>query len=410
MGRAFLFLYLLGQFTISLHQMVKLDLSEIFLIVFLISFFIRAFITNEKIITTKLDAFNLLFALSVLLASTNTSVFVFARSSITMIKFLIIPFLVVNFIYKENLLEFAIRWIIIFSTISAVFAIIQELIFFTTGKLFFVIQDRHWIKFSLEYTSFGVFLRVPALFDTYRIFSCYLLLSLAAIFNLFLYTTDMRLKVKIIYVTSFLLMLIALLFTFSKDSMLSLILILLLSGVVRRPFLIIHGSVAIIASFLLLQFFGLIDDLANSLSTMVTIGEPHVRLQLAREGLQGFMRHPWLGVGPGLGERYTGHHFGWPAHNSFIQVADELGVFGFLTFSLLMGYVLFTLIRANVLVKTNFVGIITLRSLLFAFLGYLIGIQFHPMYIDKTNWLFMGIAQSAVLVTNCKPNITFESK
>ena len=107
MGRAFLFLYLLTQFTISLHQMVKLDLSEFFLIFFLIAFFLRALNTNEKIITTKLDAFNLLFAISILFATTNTTVFVFVLSSITLIKFLIIPFLVVNLVYKENLLEFA---------------------------------------------------------------------------------------------------------------------------------------------------------------------------------------------------------------------------------------------------------------------------------------------------------------
>lgn len=410
MGRAFLFLYLLTQFTISLHQMVKLDLSEFFLIVFLIAFFLRALNTNEKIITTKLDAFNLLFAISILFATTNTTVFVFVLSSITLIKFLIIPFLVVNLVYKENLLEFAVRWIIIFSTISAVFAIIQELVFLTTGTLLFVIPDQHWLKFLFEYTSFGTFLRVPALFDKYRIFNCYLLISMAFVFNLLLYKTDMRLKLKILYVFSFILMLVALLLTFSKDSILSLVLVVFLSTIVRHPFLIIHGSVAILAFFLALHFFGLMDDLANFFSTMVTIDEPHVRLQLAREGLQGFMRHPWLGVGPGLGFRYTCHYFQWPAHNSFIQAADELGIFGLLAFSLLMGYVLFILIRVNLLVKNDFVGIALLRGLLFAFVSYFIGIQFHPMYIDKTNWLLMGMAQSAVLATNYKPNITFESK
>lgn len=75
---------------------------------------------------------------------------------------------------------------------------------------------------------------------------------------------------------------------------------------------------------------GFLDDIFRAISADCHWGEYRIRLQLAREGIHGFIhRHPFIGVGVSDVYRYTSHYLHWAVHNAFIEAADAVGILGF---------------------------------------------------------------------------------
>ena len=245
--------------------------------------------------------------------------------------------------------------------------------------------------------------RVPAFFGSYKPFSFYLNVSMVILFNYFIYKRPFNRKKTIILVFTFLLMFTALLLTFSKDGLLSLSIGLILSVIIWRPYLIIHLVLCVFAIIIAISVLAYWDDIGNSLSSELSFGEQRTRIQLAREGISGLAhRYTWIGTGVGGGAIYTGHFFGWSAHNALIQAADEVGVIGLSAYLALLFYSLLNSIKFNIVIREISDKWIA-RSILIGFIVTLISIQFHPFFIEKFLWLFMSIVQAyTVIIFNKK--------
>jgi hypothetical protein len=379
--------------------MGKIDLSEISIVFFMMIFLIKSLFEDEIIVFTRLDMLNLMFAATLTLSSVNGPPVRLFLSLFTMSKFIFLSFLMANFIYRKDLLQFTIKWLVIVSTASAALGILQEMLFKIFDLLLLGSTYKTKMKFIFEYSAYGKFLRVPGFFEFYRLHALFLVSSIAVVFNRYIYRIPNERSEKFLYVGQLGVMCIALFLTFSKDAILSLMLVLIMSLLVRWPFLIIHMIVGglFLVSLILASGFG--DGMLRAFWSEISFGESHIRLQLAREGCIGFFRHPWLGTGVGNGDKYTSHFFGWPAHNSFIQAADEIGLIGFFAFCLILGYTFFILLKENLVVDAQSETGAILRGLLFGFVALVVGIQFHPMYLEKFHWLYMGIAQACTLIS-----------
>lgn len=397
--KSFLILYLIGIQTLALTNMGKIDFSEIVVVVFLLVVLAKHAVTHEKLNVTTLDLLNLLFMISVFLPTVNNgNVLYFVSSLITVAKFLFIGFLTVFSIKNKTLLIFFLKWFVIMTTISSVIGIGQEIIYVTLGIPIVGLVDKDAMRLMIEPTSFGNFLRVPAFFGSYKVFTFFVNTALLIVFNYFLYKRPFALKKRCILISSFLLLLTALLLTFSKDAFLSLFIGLTLSVLIWRPYLIIHGFIGTLLTAVVIYLFGFVDDIQNAIYTELHIGEYRIRLQLLRDGIIGFFyNYPCLGVGVARGDRYTEHFYGWSVHNAIVQAADEVGIVGLFFYLILLCYTFLNILRVYLAAKDVSDKWISV-SLLTGFVTFLTAIQFHPFFIERFTWLYMGVVQACVLI------------
>jgi O-antigen ligase len=82
--------------------------------------------------------------------------------------------------------------------------------------------------------------------------------------------------------------------------------------------------------------------LANTTS-VITHGDLNGRLEIWREGLQLFYKHPFLGVGSGAFASST--TIGKAGHNLAVSMLAETGIIGFVLFSILMAMIIYHALR-----------------------------------------------------------------
>jgi len=398
--KAFLVLYLIGVQTIALTRVGRIDSSEIIVIVFLLLFAVKYMVVHKKVTVTPFDLMNLLFTISVLLPTFNNGrLFDFLSTVLTVSKLLFIGFLLVTCIENKDNMIFFLKWFVIITGVSSVIAILQEIAYIVLGIPIVGFVDREALRLMIEPTSFGNFLRVPAFLGSYKAFTFFANTAALIIFNYFLYKKLLSIKRRSILIISFLLILISIFLTFSKDAYLALFIGLVLSVLIWRPYFIFHLFFYGILSFIIIYLFDYIDDIQSIVYKEIHFGEYRVRLQLFREGVTGFLfNSPWFGVGVGESPRYTGHFYKWPVHNSLVQAADEVGIVGSSIYFVLLCYTFYNTIKVCFVAKDKSDKWISV-GLLTGFITFITAIQFHPFFPEKFTWLYMGAVQAYVLVT-----------
>lgn len=390
-------LILVASQTIAIHKFGPLDGADVMVGIAFMVLIIKGLVRNEGITITFLDVLNLFLLIFILLSIMNGGIASFVRTSLAF-KLFLLSFLMTNFVYKIGLPGFVIKWLIIVTLASAVFAIFQDILYLSKGIAFVGIVDKSDMKYMFEDTSYGRMLRVPALLVSYKNFAFLLMTNLLIILNRFLYSPPEGMKSKVCLSLAFAVMLVALLLTFSKDSLLAFSIGVMLSLFVRWPHYAIHGLAGILLLFLFIYLGGFFDDIYNSITTEFSFGEYRIRLQLAREGISGFLhRHPWIGNGFFRESRYTSHYIGWATHNNLILAGDGIGLLGLLSYILPIGYSLLMLLSLNFKALGNKDRAIV-RGLLFSMVSLLIVLQTHMGYLDATLWMYMGITQGVFLL------------
>lgn len=396
--KSFIAIYIFGLQTEALIKLGRLDFSEIVIIVYLLLLILKFFVEDSNIKISFLDILNLLFIITVFLPAMNSGIVMLADSFLTLVKFLLLLFLIANFITNRELLVFSLKCIVFFTTISSIIAIFQEAVYVTLHLPIVGFVDKDALRFMFEDTSVGRLLRVPAFCGTYKPFTYYLNTALLIVFNYFIYNRPFELKKRLLLISSFILMFTALMLTFSKDGFLSLALGIMLSLLIWRPYLIIHFLGIIIIGIVAVCVFDLASDIYNKISSDIHYGEQRIRLQLGQEGISGLInKHPWIGVGTRKAYMYTAHFFHWPAHNTFIMAADSVGIMGLFSYLILLGYSFWNLVKLNLLTKEVSDKWIA-TSLLSGFVALLTTFQFHPFFTEKFLWLHMAIVQAYMLI------------
>jgi cell division protein FtsW (lipid II flippase) len=121
-----------------------------------------------------------------------------------------------------------------------------------------------------------------------------------------------------------------------------------------------------------------------------------IRIELLRDGITGFLnRHPFIGNGIGTGHKYTSNIDLWPVHNNFVLIADELGLFGLLTYCIFFFAFIFRQAMSILKLKNTKDRAIAL-SLFIAFIAYLINLQVQAQHIDFFIFLYLGLTEAII--------------
>jgi hypothetical protein len=326
------------------------------------------------------------------------------KALVVFLKSAVFFFLLVNFLYKRELVITALKWFIIITTISAVIGIFQEIIYFFTGAPVVGFIPKEEMEFLFDKTSIGTVLRAPAFMGGYKIFAMVLSFNLIIAINILLYSSALLTTIREKYFLYFAVisMFGALILTFSRDAFWGTCIALLMSIFLKWRSYVIHFIMILMLLSVLGHFCGIFDSFyrggVSVIQTKATeIGDD--RIGLDREGFEGFLHGSFflIGRGTGKGGKYTPHHQGWSAHNAFILAADELGIFGLLVYLSLFIFAIYRLIFINLSAKELQDKVIG-KGLLCSFIAYCMILQFHAGYVEILLWLYLGIIESMALI------------
>lgn len=390
--KSFIFIFLFSYHMVNLTRISVLEITDIVVAIFTFLFFIKVFMEGDLPIDKTLIMLSVALIFSILPSSINSRPFIFFASWIKACKMVLICLLLSACIYmKKNNIKYFVKWFIVLAVISSFIAIIQQAILLSTHYLFVGTLEPSQTKQNYELTSIGLFYRFSGFVAGYKVFSNILILALMLIWNLFLYEKTLTNKKKALLIVSSALMIIALIFTFSKDALLVFSLGVIFSLLLKRPYLLLHLLAIFLFLFAVCIVTGILEDIYRALATEFEIGEFRMRKQFLREGLYGFVyKHPWIGVGIEQSKLYTAHFYRWPPHNGFLVALDEAGILGLLVFLLILGYTLHkTILLSKMEHGLPYKWIV--RGFFAGFVCFIITINFHPTYMDNMIWIYVGV-------------------
>lgn len=393
----FIILLIIGLQSVGLFP-GRIDGSDLFFVFFIAFWLISVFTTKRYgIIGSPLSFLNLVLLLFAILSAINGGLSVIIKTA-PLLKAILTSFLIVDIVRRKEWVIFFIKTLVVVTTFSAIIGILQEILFLYNGTVL-AQYDTKYFNLMLEHTPFGTFLRVPAFSSMHLYLANYLVLSLLIGFNYFLYfKTIMNRKEKFLLSIAMVLMISALILTFSKTNMLGLAVGVLLSLFLRWGSRSIQLLTALALPILLTYLAGVWDIFFKYAISSNALGEIGARSQLIRDGIEGFLyRHPFIGVGVGRGGIYTGNVMGWATHNAFILAADEVGIFGLLTFYSIFIYGFLRIIVTIPSIKNPKEKAI-LKILLAGLAAYVVNIQFQPDFLSYYTWIYIGFIESTVIV------------
>src|SRR3972149_6737656 len=374
----------------GLTSIGMLDFSDLVIGIFLIILLVENFKNLQyKIIVTPLFVLTLILFFSIVLSYTN-EVSVTKSSIISLIgpiKWLITILLILNLIRGKKDALFSLKAFIIVTLFSGIIGAAESLLYLFTGIGF------HTNKFDFEHTPFGLFLRSQAFFGHIHGLAATLTLALAILFFILLaHRINIFWKkrtVMLLFVITF----IALVFTFYKASLIAFGLIFIIGIFIRKPSYFIHITMGLLLIIILVYLSGLSDHVVESIPRQLYTGDFKSRLELDKAGIEGFLHeHPIVGAGMGNNRIYTPHPSAWPAHNAFIQVADEIGVIGLISYCLIYVYLFYRLIITNFLLKDKKDRII-IQSLLLSLIAFFTIGQFAPLAYILWVFIYFGLLE-----------------
>lgn len=394
--------------TFSLHKLGPIDVSDLVVFFSFISFGVAASINGEKMTFQSLDVLNLILLMALVISAVNAGgagIFILLNGFLKGAKVVLFSFLLVNSVIKTGPRLF-IRWLLIFTTLSAVVGILQEVAYISSHTLIMGLVESKDIKYMFDsFMGVNIF-RVPAFTSGYKFFSALLIFGIIIEFNLLLYH-KMKKKTMVLIFVSLFLMCSALFFTFSKDSWLLCFVAIAVSLFLRWPICLIYFIIISLLAVALVAYTHILDDLMDSLSASLKWGEYRIRIQLARDGIHGFIsRHLLIGGGVRRAPLYVGNFNGWPPHNVLITAADETGLFGLSVYILFALFTLYKCVLWTFSAKDGY-NMAVSRGMLFCFVTYILLMQFEPGFLDITLWMLMGFIHAmAILQKNMRYDLT----
>lgn len=399
-GSLFILLLLIGYQTNAVIKLFVINGDELVIGVFALLLCLIVFVNKEFTFTrSPINVLTFIFACAVLISLINGFSLIYF---LVFLKTILILFLIINFVKKREHVYAFIRIFIMITTISAFIGIVQEFIYIFSGYPLTGYISEDSLEMMFETNLFGRFFRVPALMLSYKVFAMILTINVLLILNLLLYRSPFikDSRQRRLYYVAFFIMLGALVCTFSKDAFLGLLAGFSLSVLFRWRSLLIHFTMALLLIIILSYYTGLNEIAYRFISSEVAHGEVRGRIGLNKQGIDGFLksdsRYFAFGRGLGNGQRYTPHHKGWAAHNAFILAADEIGLFGFIAYMLMILFAAYRLIQANILARQLHDRAIA-RGLLCGFVSLIIILQFHSGFIEPLLWLFFGLIECFTL-------------
>jgi hypothetical protein len=313
-------------------------------------------------------------------------------------KVILLTFVMMNIIKSEQSVRLAVRVFIGVAVISALIGISQSLLYLFAGIKFSLIDEFGNSETYLKATFLGVMLRASGLNATVQHLSGFLVLALPFLmFRVLAASGRERLK----YLLGCMILLVGIVLSWNYTAFAATFAILALSPFVIWPHRALHIVLAMLVVALVLYYTGVLDWVYRIyLSDSGAFKGFGQRFTLMKFGFEKLARNPWIGEGLRGFARFSGNYWHRPVHNAYMQAATEIGLLGALVFA---GILLTTLTQlllltrratseAQQILKPTLLGMIGLMSLM---LG-------EPMLDHSNTWLYLGLAQSVVLLYNTR--------
>lgn len=383
-------------------QLGMVDLSEIVIGVFFFIFLIDIFAGKERrFVRTPMNILNLIFLFFIIISTLNELIGILLMRRY--LKGIVLFFLMVNVLYSKELAPKFIKWLIIATSCSALIGIFQGVYYKISGIPLVGFISPKGLEVMFDSTPIGYMLRVPALMMGYREFAIILAITIIMVISLLIFPSPLirNFKEKVFLYIACSLMFLAFLLTWSKTEAVGLFIALMVLPILKKPRYILHlAIVTVLLIAFLLSLLAYLPGREDNIYAMQEMTKTQKdRIQLAREGFEGFLHGGCFLFGKGVhrADSYTSHIRGWPAHNAFILVADEFGIFGLLIYISMLLWIIFRVITINLVIKDPAYLPIA-RGLLGGILMHLISGQFNASYLDPFLWLLFAITESMALI------------
>ncbi|MDO8706339.1 MAG: O-antigen ligase family protein [Sulfuricaulis sp.] len=315
-----------------------------------------------------------------------------------LLKVVLLTFVIVNIIRSEQSVRLAVRVFIGVAVVSALIGITQSMLYHFAGIKFSLIDEFGNSETYLKATFLGVMLRASGLNATVQHLSGFLVLALPFLmFRVLAAGGRERLK----YLLGCAILLGGIVLSWNYTAFAATFVVLALSPFVIWPQRALHIILAMLVVALVLYYTGVFDWVYRVyLSDSGAFKGFGQRFTLMKFGFEKLARDPWLGEGLRGFAGFSGNYWHRPVHNAYMQAATEIGLLGALVFVGMLLTMLTQLLlqvrratpEAQQLLKPALLGMIGLMSLM---LG-------EPMLDHSNTWLYLGLAQSVVLLCNMR--------
>lgn len=390
----FAVLFLVSMQTVAMHSVGPLDLSDVAVFGFVAWILLRRFQDDREVIIAPAVIWSVLLLTFEFLSVINGGLSALIGCS-TLIKGILLALVLPNILRERHHIMFFLWTMISVTACSSVFAIVQEIVYLNTGVLLvgFALEEQS-LKFLFEETSLGLFFRVTALNISYKHFSFLLTSSLLLALALYLYRPPSGKWARRLLLSGMAITLVALGLTFSTDAYLGLLAGLSLLLLARWRLLLVYGVPVAAAGLAVLVATDLGQDIISGIWSDIQWGEGRIRLQLARDGLYGFLNQDtWVGRGVNNSFKYTEHFLRWVVHNNIIAVAADIGVFGLLAFLIVIGQMAGRLAGECLRARDGETFAIAL-GMLAGVIAIMVSIQFHGLYVITVLWMYLGLTDA----------------
>lgn len=385
---------IIGLQTTSLQ--VGIDIGEVVIAILIPLILIEIFAASDrKFLITPLSFIVVLFFIVIVASLAKDFNPIAIRKEV---KAIVIFFLTLNLLHWSKLNRSATHWFILVTTYSALFALVQEVFYVSTGEVLVGNIDQVSLKRMFEETAIGPIFRVPALTNGYREFALIVCLAISLLTANLFYLRKYR---KTMWYLALCISLLALSFTFAKDILLGLSLGFSLILFLYRPKLLLPASLcagfACFGAIMVLSTTPGGWDTASDMFKSLPTAERE-RMQLDREGIEGLIasKEFLLGAGVNAKGRFTDHHQGWKAHNAFILAADAGGLLALLSYGAVYMWLFWRLLHINFMARSQ-EELALARGLLMFFATAIIALQFTSEYMEMIFWFYAAITETLAI-------------
>jgi O-antigen ligase len=393
---AIIFTLVMAQFSgIELGPIHSLDVVSL---VLLLSWLLQSFAEGDRKIQIS-PLFMFILGL-VLLSMVPLAFRAPFKGIIAMGEKFILFLLIVDLMRRKELVQMSARFVIWMGIFSSVVSLVQFVIFKIWGFLFTIGAPTENPNSFLKPTPFGMMPRATAFFPNPAGLNDYLLFSLSVcLFALFYCKTK---KLKLLYSIGSLLMISAIVLTWSFTALVGLGLIGILFLYIYRPSYSIQYSCALGFVVIVCYEVGLLEKAFQFVKNFSSTAGG-IRIRLLELGVESLARNPFIGVGAQNFKSYTGNFFTegpyifkYPVHNAFVQMATELGIFGGLLF---LGMVIFLVMRLIMVLRSGLEEgeKWIFKGFLLGLLAIIIHMLTEPMAYEATLWMIFGLMEGAAM-------------
>lgn len=353
-----------------------LHLTHFFMLPVII-FFISVTLVEQRGIYTPLPVISFLLLLGAFIVASIVNGLVLSIVAFyTLLTKILVVLLITNLMIDYDVFKFALKCFMSIAFLSAIVAVISELVYLFYGYAFTMDQLP---EFHYKHTPFGKMLRVTAFMSSSQNLSHLVILGA----SLYVFSEMSPAKKTLILLT----MATAVLFSFSSAAYLVFGGMLALALFIRKPsrwFLYL----AVISFFLLVTYeTGVLKFLYQNILVKMSGKNVDDRIEYLQVGIEALKRHPFLGIGL----KNIGRYSYTPIHNAYAQVIVDIGIFGGMIF---LFFVLYLLVTSIAWVK-KLVGVEEerlVKGLLLGICALCMHFLFEPFYDNLISWMFMGFA------------------